>query len=107
MPTITYITHDGQRYEVTVDEGTHLMAAAVDNGVPGIDGDCGGNCACATCHVHVDDAWRAAVGGPASDMEKDLLGFADGADESSRLGCQVTVDAELDGLVVRLPLGQH
>ena len=94
-------------HEVDVDNGTTLMAAALDNDVPGIDGDCGGNCACATCHVFVDEAWRSRVGGPASDNESDLLGFADGANESSRLGCQVEVTDELDGIVVRLPLGQH
>lgn len=107
MVTICFIEHDGTRHEVEVSAGTNLMAAAVDNDVPGIDGDCGGNCACATCHIYVDEAWSGLVGGPASQTEVDLLGFTDMANGRSRLACQVAISEALDGLVVRLPLGQH
>lgn len=107
MTRITYIEHDGTRHEVDVEDGTNLMAAAVDNGIPGIDGDCGGNCACATCHLYVADAWRYVVGEAGSETERDMLGFADGVTPASRLGCQVTVTPAMDGLVVTLPLGQH
>ncbi len=107
MTRIVFIEHDGTRHEVDVEAGTSLMAAAVDNDVPGIDGDCGGNCACATCHLYVDSTWREVVGEPVSETERDMLGFADGVTSASRLGCQVAVTPDMDGLVVTLPLGQH
>ncbi len=107
MIKVTYIKHNGMAYEVEVPIGTTLKDAALDNGVPGIDGDCGGKCACATCHLFVDEGWWERVGGPRSQTESDLLSFADGAKTHSRLGCQVELTAEHDGLVVRLPLGQH
>ena len=107
MTRIVFIEHDGARHEVDVECGTNLMAAAVNNDIPGIDGDCGGNCACATCHLYVDDAWRAVVGPAGSETERDMLGFSDGATAASRLGCQVSVTPAMDGLIVRLPLGQH
>jgi 2Fe-2S ferredoxin len=107
MPRITYITSENQSYEVDVPVGTNLMNAALDNGVPGIDGDCGGACACGTCLVQVDPAFAAKVGEPASDMEQEMLSLTDAATSTSRLGCQVTMTEELDGLIVRLPDGQH
>ena len=82
------------------------MRAAVDNNVPGIDGDCGGECACATCHVYVEDAWRAAVGGR-TETEETMLSFAAATQENSRLCCQMMVSVALDGLVVHTPDGQH
>ena len=106
MPKVTFITHHGQTHEVSVPTGTTLMLAAVDNGVPGIDGDCGGQCACATCHVFVDPAWAKRVGGR-SEREDDMLNFAAELRDSSRLACQITVTDALDGLVVHMPEGQH
>ncbi len=100
---ITYIEFDGTEHVVEASPGQTLMSAALDNSVPGIDGDCGGNCACATCHLFVD----GDLGSGASDEERDMLAIADNIQENSRLGCQIPVTEALDGLVVRLPLGQH
>ena len=100
MPKVTYITPDGETVIVENAEGT-LMSAAVANQVDGIDGDCGGVCSCATCHVHIDPAWAEKVG-PAVDFEDDMLEFEDERGETSRLGCQVNLTPELDGLLVRV-----
>jgi 2Fe-2S ferredoxin len=102
MATVTYITHDGETHKVEAEPGTTVMEAAVRAMVPGIEAECGGACACATCHVYVDEAWRGKVGGP-SPMEEDMLDFAYDVAESSRLSCQIKVTEELDGLVVRVP----
>ena len=106
MPTVTFITHGGVRHEVTVPVGETLMRAATDNNVPGIDGDCGGQCACATCHVFVESPWAERLA-PASDMEKNMVAFTDELRDTSRLGCQITLTEALDGLVVTMPQGQH
>jgi 2Fe-2S ferredoxin len=106
MPKITFFEHDGTRHDVEATAGQSLMRAAVDNGVPGIDADCGGECACATCHVYVDPAWFDKTGAR-SDMEQSMLSFAAVTQDNSRLSCQIVVDDALDGLVVRLPDGQH
>jgi 2Fe-2S ferredoxin len=74
--------------------------------VPGIDGDCGGACACATCHVYVDEAWNGRAG-ERSTMESSMLEFAENVESNSRLGCQIKMTADLDGLTVRLPESQH
>ncbi|CAN5527245.1 2Fe-2S iron-sulfur cluster-binding protein [soil metagenome] len=103
MPKVIFIALDGTQRAVDARAGESVMAAAVRNGVPGIIGECGGNCSCATCHVYVDDEFVAVLGGP-GDMEDDLLdlGAADRRD-SSRLSCQISVTDELDGLTVRVP----
>ena len=106
MPKVTFIAHDGKRYEVQAQAGVSLMRAAVDNDVPGIDGDCGGQCACATCHVFIDPAWVERTG-QRTQQENAMLNFAAELRDSSRLACQVQVTAELDGLVVAMPEGQH
>jgi ferredoxin, 2Fe-2S len=106
MPTVTFIEFNGQRHTVTVPGGTSVMRAAVDNDVPGIDADCGGACACATCHVYVDAAWLGKTGDKGS-MEQELLGFASATADNSRLACQIVLTDELDGLVVSMPDGQH
>lgn len=106
MPAIIYIEHDGVSHTIDVADGLSLMEGAVSNGVPGIDGDCGGNCACATCHVYVDPAWACRTGGRTS-MESAMLEFAEGVTPESRLCCQIEASAELDGLIVRLPASQH
>ena len=108
MPKITYIEHGGREHRVEVAPGLSVMRGAVDNNVPGIDADCGGECACATCHVYVDEPWLAATGTPIpGSQEASMLSFAALARPNSRLSCQITVGEALDGLIVRLPEGQH
>ncbi len=102
MPKITYIEHSGQEHTVDGENGVSVMEAAVKNMVPGIDADCGGACACATCHVYVDEAWLDKVGKPEA-MEESMLDFAAEPKSNSRLSCQISISDELDGLVVRLP----
>ena len=106
MPQVTYIEHDGTEHRIELEEGLSVMRGAVDNGVPGIDADCGGECACATCHVYVDEEWLARTGRP-GEQEASMLSFAATAQPNSRLSCQITMSAALDGLVVRLPEAQH
>lgn len=106
MPTITYIEHDGTAHRIEVEAGLSVMEGAVNNNVPGIDADCGGSCACATCHVFVEEAWLAKCGTPDA-QETSMLGFAATAQPNSRLACQITVSDDLDGLVVNMPEAQH
>lgn len=105
MAKITYIQHNGVTQTVEAVPGMTVMEAAVKNGVPGIDADCGGACACATCHVYVEPDWMESTGAR-SDMEEDMLDFAFDVRENSRLSCQIKVSAALDGLVVRVPAKQ-
>ena len=108
MPKVVYIQHDGRRHEVDVPVGTSVMRGAVDNGIRGIDGDCGGECACATCHVYVDAPWLDKVGRVAAgSQEAGMLDLAAGLRPNSRLSCQIAMTPALDGLTVRLPEGQH
>lgn len=108
MPRVTYIEFNGTVHRVEVPLGLSVMRGAVNNGVPGIDADCGGECACATCHVYVDPAWLDKIGTPEpGSMEASMLGFAAVAEPNSRLSCQIAMRDELDGLVVRMPDGQH
>ncbi|MEM1397455.1 MAG: 2Fe-2S iron-sulfur cluster-binding protein [Pseudomonadota bacterium] len=102
MAKIIYIESNGSEHTVESAAGVSVMEAAVKNMVPGIDGDCGGACACATCHVYVDDAWIAKTGEKES-MEESMLDFAYEPKENSRLSCQITITDDLDGLIVRLP----
>ena len=102
MAKITYIEHDGTEHTVEVKKGLSVMEGAIRNNVPGIDADCGGACACATCHVYVDEAWTAAVGEP-EPMEEDMLDFAFDVRPTSRLSCQIKITPALDGLVVHVP----
>ncbi len=106
MPIITYVEHDGTRHDVDVDAGWSLMEGAVKNGVPGIDGDCGGGCACATCRVLVAANWLQ-VTGDRTEMEQEMLEFAENVEPNSRLACQISVDDRLEGLVVHLPESQY
>ena len=108
MPTVTYIAHDGTRTDVDLPEGENVMHGALFNGVEGIVGECGGALACATCHCYVDEAWAAKVGGPGSPEEEDMLEItAAERKPNSRLGCQIAVSDELDGLVVHMPDRQY
>lgn len=102
MPNITYIEHDGTEHAVDAAEGTTLMNAALDNLVPGIDADCGGECSCATCHVMVNEAWMAKVGQP-GETEESMLDLNPERQANSRLSCQIKITEDLDGLVVNLP----
>lgn len=102
MVEITYIEHDGTEHRVQVVPGMSLMQGAVSRGVPGIDAICGGACTCATCHVYVDEAWRAQAGEP-SEYERMTLEYADNKAAGSRLACQVVVGEALDGMIVRMP----
>jgi 2Fe-2S ferredoxin len=88
MARIIYVEHNGRQHEVEVADGVSLMEGALGNGVPGIDGDCGGNCACATCHVYIGAG-------------------SDGVQDNSRLACQIFAGPQLEGLVVTMPATQH
>ena len=106
MARITYIEHDGTEHLVDVPNGLTVMEGARDNGIPGIEADCGGACACSTCHVYVHPDWVAKL--PEKEaMEDDMLDFAFEPDqERSRLTCQLKVTDDLDGLVVQMPVRQ-
>jgi len=106
MAKITYIEHDGTEHVVDVKSGQSVMEGAVKHNIPGIDADCGGACACATCHVYVDPAWLSKTGEKSS-MEESMLDFAESVEDNSRLSCQIKVTDDLDGLVVRMPESQH
>lgn len=107
MTKVSFVEVTGKTYAVEADSGISAMEAAMRNNVPGIDGDCGGAAACATCHVYVDPAWLAKTGAAGEGMEKDMLEFAEDVRENSRLACQIKLTSELDGLVLRLPEKQH
>lgn len=102
MPKITLIEYGGASHTLDAETGISLMQNAFNNSVPGIDADCGGACACGTCHVFVDGSWLSAVG-EADAMEEAMLGMRPDRTEVSRLSCQIKVTDALDGLVVRLP----
>ena len=102
MVKITFIDTAGTARTVEGEAGSTVMETAIKNGVPGIEAECGGACACSTCHVYIDDAWREKVGEP-SPMEEDMLDFAYEVKPSSRLSCQIKVSEDLDGLTVQTP----
>jgi 2Fe-2S ferredoxin len=106
MAKITYIQFDGTQTVIDVKPGLTVMDAAVKDNVRGIDADCGGACACATCHVFVDEAWTEKAG-ERSAMEESMFEFTDNVQPNSRLSCQIKVTEELDGLIIRLPESQH
>lgn len=106
MTTIIYIDHEGTERPIEATNGETVMETAIKNSIPGIDADCGGACACATCHVYVDEAYMDKVGRP-EDMEQSMLDFAESVQDNSRLSCQITVSDELDGLKVTTPESQH
>jgi len=102
MPKIIYKAADGATTEVDAPEGSTVMENAIKHMVPGIEAECGGACACATCHVYVDEAWASKTGQP-EPMEEDMLDFAYDVKPTSRLSCQIKVTADMDGLVVHVP----
>ena len=105
MPKITYIEHKGKTHLIEVANGLTVMEGAIQNNIPGIDADCGGSCACATCHVYVDEKWFNKLPNKES-AEEDMLDMAYETNKFSRLACQLTVTDELDGLVVKMPSKQ-
>jgi 2Fe-2S ferredoxin len=105
MAKILYIEHDGTEHLVEAEVGKSVMQNAVENLIPGIVGDCGGVCSCATCHGYLDPAWAGRVQ-PKSESEEVMLDGAIRVEPNSRLTCQITVTPDLDGLVVRLPVSQ-
>ena len=106
MPRIVYVEHNGTEHEVEAAVGTSLMQAAVDNLVPGIEGDCGGMCACGTCHVYVPEAYRGVTGEP-EELEQGMIEFAFDVDERSRLSCQIEITDAMDGMRVLMPRRQY
>ena len=102
MAKITYITHDNQNHTIEVQNGLTVMEGAVQNDIPGIDADCGGGMACATCHVYVKDEWFNKISSK-TDGEDDMLDQAYEPKKNSRLSCQIVVSDELDGLIVNSP----
>lgn len=106
MPKITYIESNGTAHTVEVEVGCSVMQGAVSNRIPGIVAECGGNCACGTCRVYVDAAWREKTG-EASDLEEATMEVREDPTAGKRLSCQIKVTEELDGLIVRMPASQY
>ena len=105
MAKITYITNDNKTYKIDVQNGLTVMEGAVQNNIPGIDADCGGGMACATCHVYVQEDWLNKIS-KKEDGEEDMLDMAFEPKKNSRLSCQIVVSDEIDGLVVNIPSKQ-
>mgnify|MGYP001221889508 CR=1 FL=1 len=105
MAKVTYVQADGGAKEVEIPTGQSVKDGAVDNLIPGILAECGGACACATCHIYIGEDWVDKVG-KAEDVEKDMLDFTIDPRDSSRLSCQVYISDDLDGLVVHVPAEQ-
>lgn len=106
MPKIIYIETNGTEHEVEVAVGTTIMEGAVNHLVPGIEGDCGGLCACGTCHVYVSQEWQALCG-DADELEQGMLEFAFEVEASSRLSCQIEVSDKMEGMRVHMPARQY
>ncbi len=105
MTKITYVDHEGTERDIEAKVGETVMETAINNGVPGIDADCGGACACATCHVFVDEGFLDKI--PAKEeTEEAMLEFTEGVEQNSRLSCQITITEELDGLRITTPENQ-
>lgn len=102
MEVVTFVSHDGEKHEAPIEEGRSLMQVATNNAVPGIDGDCGGEAACGTCHVIVDPQWSEQVGLSGAD-EEEMLAMNPERQPTSRLSCQMVASAAWDGLIVQLP----
>ena len=105
MPKVIFHDHQGNTKAVGAKGGTSVMEAAIANMVPGIDADCGGACACATCHVYVAPEWASKLK-PRDDMEDSMLDFAEDVQDNSRLSCQILLTEELDGITVTTPENQ-
>ena len=105
MPKITYIEHNGKEHHIEMPIGFSIMEGAIKNSIPGIDADCGGSCACATCHVYVDEKYLNKIP-VAQESERDMLDFVNETNNTSRLSCQIIITNELDGIIVRMPKKQ-
>jgi len=106
MTTINFILADGSCHAVDAGDGDVVMRVAVRSGFSGILAECGGACSCATCHVHIDPSWVDKLP-PKDELETEMLDFAEGVDETSRLSCQIKITAQLDGLIVHVPESQY
>lgn len=106
MAKVTYIENNGTEHTIDVPNGTSLMEAAVKHGIPGIDGDCGGACACATCMVYVPEEWKGKLP-EVETMEETMLDFCERREDNSRLSCQLVASDALDGIKVQMPESQH
>ncbi|MFC5697446.1 2Fe-2S iron-sulfur cluster-binding protein [Pseudomonas sp. GCM10022186] len=106
MPLITFVAHDGSAYEVEAATGSNLMQVALANGIDGILGECGGSCSCATCHCYLEAKDYARLEAP-SRIEREMLDCVAEPQATSRLGCQVVVSPEMDGMVVHMPASQY
>lgn len=106
MPKIVFIDYEGEERSVEAKVGDTVMETAVSNDIPGIDADCGGACACATCHVYVNEKWTHVVG-DAGELEAEMLEVAEGVEANSRLACQMSVTEDMDGIVVTTPESQY
>lgn len=102
MPAITVIEFNGTRHTIDAEIGRSLMENVLDHNIPGIDADCGGACACGTCHCFMAENWQGQVGSPDA-LEESMLGMRPDREDTSRLSCQIRVTDEMDGLAVRLP----
>jgi len=102
MPVITLVEHSGERHTIEAQTGVTLMENALNHAVPGIDADCGGACACGTCHCFVNADWQGSVG-EVNPMEESMLGMRPDRADNSRLSCQIDVSDDMDGMVVHLP----
>lgn len=105
MPTITLVEFTGERHAIDAEAGKSLMENALDNAVPGIDADCGGACACGTCHCYISEEWRS-VTGDVNAIEDSMLDLRSDRTAESRLSCQIDVTDQMQGLVVHLPESQ-
>ncbi|MDP6374699.1 MAG: 2Fe-2S iron-sulfur cluster-binding protein [Pseudomonadales bacterium] len=106
MPKVTYVEADGTRHEVDVPVDTSLMQGALNYMVPGIEGDCGGLCACGTCHIYVPQQWWEQCG-DVEELEQGILAFAFDVEDNSRLSCQIQMSDALDGIEILLPDRQY
>ena len=106
MTKITYKDHQGNSKTIEVEKGLSVMEGAIQNDIPGIDADCGGGCACATCMVFIGDEWKDKIESM-TDEEESMIDFHEYKEDNSRLGCQVSVKDEFDGMKVKMPPSQH
>ena len=106
MPEVNFVEADGTEHQVDVPNGTSIMQAAVERMIPGIEGDCGGLCACGTCHVYLEEPWATSAG-TVDELEQGMLEFAFDVDQRSRLSCQITMTQSLAGMRVLLPKRQY
>lgn len=106
MVKVTFLSSDNEEYIVEVAQGSSLMEAARQNGIPGIEADCGGACACGTCHIYIPSDWTNKIAAP-KESEREMLEFVTDGQDNSRLSCQIIVEDQLDGLTIHIPASQN